>query len=154
MPADERRRALDRAVRALARRDHSAASIRARLSRADVDDETCEDVVETLVRAGYLDDARFATTRASHLAAAGYGDAWIRGDLEAQGVSDELAGEALSALPPERDRALAQAAKLGDPLRAARSLARRGFSQESLEAVLASSVADDPVPGVGYECSI
>ena len=43
--------------------------------------------VETLARVGYLDDERFARDRAAQLAGRGYGDEWIRADLEAQGVA-------------------------------------------------------------------
>ena len=55
-----REEALDRAVRALARRDHSVSSLRERLERAGVPAAVQEDAVETLTRAGYLDDERFA----------------------------------------------------------------------------------------------
>ena len=141
----ERREALSRATRALARRDHSAASLRAKLERAGIPEPAQTDALEALARAGYLDDARFARDRAAHLAARGYGDEWIRGDLEAQGVPAEAVEPALDHLEPERERAAREAARLGGGLRAARSLARRGFSVESLEAL----VAQDPGAGVG-----
>jgi hypothetical protein len=48
---------------------------------------------------------------------------------------------ALEALEPEEERARGAAAALGGGTRAARALARRGFSEESLEAVPAD-VAD------------
>jgi regulatory protein len=146
---DERRAVLDRAVRALARRDHSAASLRAKLDRAGVSESAREDAVETLERAGYVDDARFARDRAAHLAARGYGDDWIRADLAAQGVNREAAEPALEALEPEGERATRQAAKAGGGVRAVRALARRGFSEGSLERLLATVVADDLPEGVG-----
>jgi hypothetical protein len=50
----------------------------------------------------------------------------------------------------ERDRALEQVAGARDLARAARALARRGFTEDSVEAVLARRpVADDPAAGVG-----
>jgi regulatory protein len=146
---DERERALDRAVRALARGDHSTAGLRAKLERAGISDSAQVDAVEKLARAGYLDDARFARERAASLAARGYGDEWICGDLEAQGVAAGALEAALTALEPERERALALAAGLGGGLRAARTLARRGFSEDVLEVVVAEAVADDPSTGVG-----
>ncbi len=146
---DERKRALDRAVRALARRDHSAEAVRAKLERAGFAQEARDDVVGSLVRAGYLDDARFARERAAQLAGRGYGDEWISADLAAQGVSRAVAGDAVAALAPEPERALEHAARLGAPPRAARALARRGFSEDSIEAVLAGAVAEDSPPGVG-----
>ena len=131
---NERERALDRAVRALARRDHSAESLRAKLERAGASEQAQKDALETLARAGYLDDARFARDRAVHLAGRGYGDGWIRADLEAQGVSPEVVEPALLVLAPERERALREASERGGGLRAARMLQRRGFSEDSLEA--------------------
>jgi regulatory protein len=142
---DERRDALLRATRALARRDHSAASLRAKLDRAGISEDAQIDALDALARGGYLDDGRFARDRAAHLAERGYGDEWIRGDLEAQGVPAESVDPALEELEPERDRMAREAARLGGGLRAARSLARRGFSEENLEAL----VAQDPGAGVG-----
>lgn len=142
---EEGREALDRSVRALARRDHSAASLRAKLDRAGISEGAQAEVLDTLERAGYLDDARFARDRAVQLAGRGYGDEWIRADLEAQGVAAEVAVPALAKLEPEADRAERESLRLGGGLRAARSLARRGFAEETLEAL----VARDPGAGVG-----
>jgi regulatory protein len=147
VPEDEgeRAQALERAVRALARRDHSEASLRARLARAGVSEEAREDAVERLARAGYLDDGRFARDRAAHLAARGYGDEWIRADLDAHGVAAPAVDDALAALEPERRRALTEAEKLADGLRAARTLQRRGFSEESLEPLFDGPLRTTPV---------
>ena len=140
----ERDAALERAARALARRDHSTESLRAKLERSGISAQAQEDAVEALARAGYLDDGRFARDRAARLAGRGYGDEWIRADLEKQGIALEAAEAALDALEPERERALREARRLRAGLHAARTLGRRGFSEESLEAVLARTVADDP----------
>ncbi len=141
---DEREDALNSAVRALARRDHSVQSLRAKLERAGVSEPARDEAVETLAGAGYLDDERFARDRAERLAARGYGDDWIRADLEVQGVAPEVIEIALAALEPERERALREARKLEPGPRTARALLRRGFSEETLEGVLAGPVADDP----------
>lgn len=145
MEDEERRDALLRATRALARRDHSSASLRAKLDRAGISEDAQTDALAALARGGYLDDERFARDRATHLAARGYGDEWIRGDLEAQGAPAEAAAAALDELEPERERAEREARRLGGGLRAVRTLGRRGFSEESLEAL----VAQDPGAGVG-----
>jgi regulatory protein len=140
----ERASALDRAVRALARRDHSAASLRAKLERAGISEPARDEAVETLAGVGYLDDERFAHDRAERLAARGYGDDWIRADLDVQGVSREVAETALARLELERERAVREAAKLGAGPRAALALQRRGFSEEALDGLVTESVADDP----------
>jgi regulatory protein len=141
---DEREWALERAVRALARRDHSAAALRAKLERTGVSEPAREAAIETLAGVGYLDDERFARHRAEGLAARGYGDDWIRADLEAQRVASEVVETALGGLEPERERALREARKLEAGPRAARALQRRGFSEEALEGLLMGPVADDP----------
>jgi regulatory protein len=152
--AGEEQRAVDSAVRALARRDHSAASLRTKLDRAGLSEAAQSAALDVLERAGYVDDARFARDRAAVLADRGYGDAWIRADLERQGIEREAADAAVGTLEAEPGRALREAAKAGGGLRALRSLGRRGFSEDALEAVAAASVADDAPEGVGYESSI
>jgi regulatory protein len=141
---DERDAAIDRAVRALARRDHSTESLRARLERSGFSSQAREDALETLAGGGYLDDGRFARDRAAHLAARGYGDEWIRADLGAQGVAAEAVDAALAALEAESERALREVAKHGGGLRAARLLERRGFSTDTLDRVLGGTVAEEP----------
>jgi regulatory protein len=154
VPADEapeRWAAIERAVRALARRDHSAAELAAKLARSGVSEAVRADAVETLERVGYVDDRRFACDRAARLAERGYGDAWIRADLEARGVTSEAVEAALAAVEPEGERAVRTAAKAGDAARSARLLARRGFSDDVIECVLSRAVAQDRSEAVGYE---
>ena len=154
MPGDEapeREAAIERAVRALARRDHSAAELGAKLARAGVSEAVRVDAVETLERVGYVDDGRFACDRAARLAERGYGDAWIRADLDARGVTSEATEAALAALEPEDERGIRAASKAGDAVHQARLLARRGFSDDVIERVLARAVAHDPPEAVGYE---
>jgi regulatory protein len=131
--ADEREGAIDRAARALARRDYSAAGLRARLDRTGLSDEAQADAVETLERLGYVDDERFARDRAARLADRGYGDDWIRTDLEAEGVDAETAAASVAALEPEDERAGRALAGTGDAARRLQRLARRGFSEETIE---------------------
>jgi regulatory protein len=132
--------AIERAAKALARRDHSSASLKAKLARAGASEEATEAAIGALERAGYVDDARFAHDRAAHLAAKGYGDEWIRGDLSTQGV---VADGAIAALDPEAERAEREAARLGGGVKALRALARKGFSEESLEPLLHSTAGEE-----------
>lgn len=80
---------------------------------------------------------RFAHDRAAHLAARGYGNEWIRADLEAQGVGPEAVEPALGALEPERERAVAECERQGGGVKAVKILARRGFSEDAVEPILA-----------------
>jgi regulatory protein len=127
--------ALAIATVALARRDHSAAGLSAKLERRRVAPAERERALASLARAGYVDDDRFAAGRAAALAARGYGDEAIRFDLERHGVAGETVAAALAALAPECDRAAAVVAAAGRDLRTARRLAARGFAPETIEAL-------------------
>ena len=128
---------LDLAISALRHRDRSAAELDARLAERGVEAAAREQALETLARIGYLDDERFARTRAEQLAARGSGDELIRHDLESRGIGAEEIEAALSEVEPERARAARIAAERGRSLKTARYLASRGFGADSLEGVVA-----------------
>jgi SOS response regulatory protein OraA/RecX len=132
------------AVRALTHRDLTAHELATRLAREGVSEAELEVTLDRLGRAGYVDDARFAMDRARTLAARGRGDAAIRADLDQRGVDPERAEHALAGLEPEPERARRLVLQLGGGARAARALARNGFSEESLETALPGLVAPDP----------
>lgn len=139
--ARERRRlaALDMAVAAVRRRDRSEHDLRARLDGRGVSAAEQERALGTLRRAGLVDDERYAIGRAEGLARKGYGDAAIRHDLQRSGVEAEQIAAAIELLQPEAERAAEQARRLGGGIRAARGLARRGFGEEVVEALVAGA---------------
>jgi regulatory protein len=132
---------IDVAARALRHRDRSRAQVDARLARAGVGEEQREEALDTLERVGYVDDSRFALTRAAALAARGHGDLAIRHDLEEAGVGAEQVAAALAGLEPESERARAVAARLGRTAKTAAQLARKGFSEEAVEAAIGPEFA-------------
>jgi SOS response regulatory protein OraA/RecX len=138
-----RHEALAVSTRALRYRDLSTRALERRLEQRDVAPAERAEAVETLKRAGVLDDRRFARGRAAALAGRGYGDAAIRSDLERHGVARELVEAAVSELEPEEARAAPVAASAGGGVRAARVLARRGFGADAIEA----AVGDVAEPG-------
>ena len=109
----EREDAVQTALRALRFRDRTSAELAARLERRGVGEAEREQALETLERIGYVDDARFARSRAEQLE------------------------EALAELEPERERAAAIVAARGRSPQTARYLASRGFGEEALEWVVA-----------------
>ena len=111
----------DVALRALRAADRSRAELDARLERQGFVETDRAQALDDLERLGYLDDERTALLRAERLAQRGYGDAYIRADLNRRGLP---ADEALAALTPERERAEALAGK------GPAWLSRRGFAQE------------------------
>jgi SOS response regulatory protein OraA/RecX len=122
------------AARALEHRDRSRRQLDERLTRAGVDDAGRAEALETLERVGYLDDARYAHTRAASLAGRGYGDDGILHLLGKDGVAPEEAIGALAGLVPERDRAAEIVARLGPGPKTAAHLGRKGFGEDAVEA--------------------
>jgi regulatory protein len=127
-----RARAVGGATRALAARDRSRAALDERLARAGIPAAVRTEALDDLQRAGLVDDARLARSRAEALAARGYGDAAIRSRLGREGVSAELARAALAELQPERDRLRGLFEREGRSPRALRRLAARGFDRDML----------------------
>jgi regulatory protein len=132
---------LDIAARALRHRDRSRQEIADRLARAGVEEEDRADALDTLVRVGYVDDARFALARAEALATRNLGDEAIRHDLGGHGVAGEAVEAAIASLAPEAVRARAVAGRLGLSAKTAAALARKGFSPDSLESAFGSEIA-------------
>jgi regulatory protein len=124
------------ATRSLRHRDRSSHEIDERLAKAGVTAPDRADALRTLERVGYLDDARFASTRAAALASRGQGDRAIRFELAGHGLSAEQVETALATLLPEADRAAALADRLGRTPKTAARLSRKGFSTDSLETAL------------------
>ncbi len=139
----EPRTAVDAALDALAHRDLSAADLERRLAAKGFDETAREEALATLRRTGVLDDRRFAESRAAALAARGAGDAFVRHDLIRAGIGPELVDEAIALLEPEAERALRIAERRGYGAKTARYLSGKGFSEDSLGALVASSGGDE-----------
>jgi len=128
---------LDLAIRALRFRDRTTAELAARLEQRGVGEAERLQALETLERIGYVDDERFARTRAEQLAERGSGDALIRDDLERRGLAADVIDLAVGALERERERAARIADHRGRSAKTARYLASRGFGEEALEGLVA-----------------
>jgi SOS response regulatory protein OraA/RecX len=139
-----RAEALAVAGRALRRQDLTAYGMAERLGRASVAPAAVEESLAVLSRAGLVDDARFACSRAGRLAERGYGDAAIRYDLDRQGVDPELIQQALEGLEDERERARRLVERRGPGAKTGRYLASKGFSEGALEAAAGGDFAPDP----------
>jgi SOS response regulatory protein OraA/RecX len=135
--------AVDAALRALRHRDLSATDLEHRLAAKGYDEMERADALATLQRTGLQDDRRFAESRAESLAARGAGDALVRHELVRAGVDDELVAEAIALLEPEHERALRIAERRGHGPKTARYLSGKGFSDDSIGAVVASSDGDE-----------
>jgi SOS response regulatory protein OraA/RecX len=137
--------AREAALRAVGQPVPTEAAIRQRLVARGIAPADRERALETLERVGVVDDARVAQGRAAALAVRGGGDALIRDDLERRGVAPHLVDEAVGRLEPELERARTIVAARGASPRTLRRLAAKGFSEETIETL----VADQPDAELG-----
>jgi regulatory protein len=125
-----------RALRLLARREHSRDELARKLSPHAESQEALESVLDFLISKRLLSNERFAEVRA-HWLARKYGAAKIRQDLTSKGVAAELAERVTSDLEElEKAKAIlarkyrAPATTREERAKRARFLQGRGFSGE------------------------
>jgi regulatory protein len=109
--------------------------------RAGIDDGEAALVIEHLRDAGYLSDTRAASERARVLASRSLGDAAIAADLARRGVPRDEIDTALAELSPEPERAQILVERTSDRPRLARALRSKGFSSDTIEAILGAAIA-------------
>ena len=133
-----------RALRLLARREHSRDELAGKLSPHAESKETLESVLDFLVAKKLLSSERFAEVRARSLARK-YGAAKIRQDLKAKGLGDELVARVSTDGELERARGILQRKYRGqattreERARRARFLQGRGFSYDAIRGALGLS---------------
>ncbi len=144
-PADQ---AWQRAVRWLAAHDRSEQELRLRLGALEITPAVIDQTIGRLRALRYLDETRFAHVTAEQAARRGRGSDYVRAQLVAKGVPEQLidaaigtafADEAALARQVLSGRYQAPAAHRGARGKAARFLLQRGFP----EAVVAAVVEDD-----------
>jgi SOS response regulatory protein OraA/RecX len=128
-----RAKALAAATRSLAASDRSQRALEQRLARAGHSVAAREAAVASLARAGAIDDARLAESRAELLARRGYGDAAIRADLRRRLIAPEVAASAVAALEPEVERLRRTLENERVTPALLRRLAARGFSRDTVD---------------------
>ena len=133
-----------RALRLLARREHTRAELARKLAPHAASGEAVDALLEGLVAQRLLSEARYAEERTRVLARK-FGAARIRHELRSRGVPPEIV-ERVSA-EGERERAAAilarkyrtPAATREERARRARFLQGRGFSHDTIRTVLSSA---------------
>ncbi|MBL6752149.1 MAG: regulatory protein RecX [Nevskia sp.] len=85
-----------RALRLLARREHSARELQHKLAVRGVEQAQAAAVVGELAQAGWQSDARYVGSLVRSRVAQGYGPLRIESELIAAGVAEPLAREALA----------------------------------------------------------
>lgn len=147
-PADAR----EAALRALGRREYSAAELKFKLSQRGHEDGRVAEVVGELSAAGWQSDERFAEMLARSRAGQGYGPLRIRAELAAARVADTEIEAALRALECDfselackvhRRKFRKPAASAAEWQKQYRFLAGRGFESAQIRAALKSPPEDD-----------
>ena len=134
-----------RALRLLARREHSRLELRRKLAPHAASPEILDAVLAELVARKQLSDERHAEERARWLARK-FGAAKIRQDLMAKGIGQELAERAIAGLDEVHRARQILARKYRDHgmtreerARRARFLQSRGFSYDTIRSALGLS---------------
>ncbi len=138
-----RSEALAVGTNALRGRRLSVGELDERLQAAGVSGEERREALETLSRAGFLDDASLAASRAEALEMRNLGNDAIRSDLVHRGIEAELVEEALGRISPESDRASRIVEERGSSAATARHLARKGFSADTVESLFPAEIAQE-----------
>jgi len=131
-----------RALRLLARREHSRAELARKLAPHAGSREALALLLDALAARKQLSDERYAEARAHQLARK-YGAARIRADLKAKGIAPELAARVSGEEELERAREIlarkyrAAAATREEIARRMRFLQSRGFSHDTVRRLLA-----------------
>ena len=136
-----------RALRLLARREHTRQELESKLSPHAGTSEDLQSLIAGLKQKNQLSEERFAEERTRSLSRK-YGAARIRQDLRAKGVSDELIGRVTSEGELERARAILErkyrspAASREERAKRMRFLQGRGFSFDIIRSLLSSRDAE------------
>ncbi|KAA8976940.1 MULTISPECIES: regulatory protein RecX [Gammaproteobacteria] len=152
--SDDRQYLRERAMKLLARREHSRLELWRKLERAAESGELLAEVLDELAGEGWQSDERFAESFSRQRIEAGYGPLRIRSELEQRGVSGD--SQALTALAEDDwvNMALEQRQKRFGPEapaewkekgRQGRFLAQKGYSHSHIEKALAMT-PDDGLP--------
>jgi regulatory protein len=136
-----------RALRLLARREHTPQELESKLSPHAGSSEAVDVLISELKTKNQLSEARFAEERARQLSRK-YGAARIRQDLKSKGVSEELIDQVSSDGELERARAILErkyrepAATRQEKAKRMRFLQSRGFSSEIIFKLLSARDRD------------
>lgn len=145
--------AYGRALDLLAARAYTARGLRRKLIQKEVPAEEADAVIERLLAAGLLDDAKYALAYArAKLVGAGSSPRRVKGELARKGVASEVAEDAIQSVIVDEEVdtratvlrvARKKLASMGDlePLVLRRRLfaflARRGYDLEEIKGVVA-----------------
>ena len=135
-----------RALELLARREHSATELADKLRLRGFEPALVTLVIGALQAEGLQNDARFTETYVHHRVLRGYGPVRIRQELQARGISADLAEAALASAGTDWTERLAEVwsrkfgkrapANYPEQAKQSRFLHQRGFSSEQIHRLM------------------
>ena len=142
----------DKALGLLARREHSARELKAKLAVRGSDAGEAKSAIERLQEQRYQSDGRFAGSLARQRSGQGYGPRRIAAELKSHGVADaeiraaldglDVDWPALAAAQLRRRHGNVPAEAPAERARRAAFLLRRGFDAATVRAVTRADVGD------------
>jgi regulatory protein len=142
------------AIGLLARREHSAGQLKAKLGSRGFDSDATEAVLEDLARRGLQSDERYVASFITHHAARGQGPVRIRAELRESGVAAELVDRLLDEADVDwvdtartaRRKKFGESPPGGFAERAKQSrfLQYRGFSQDHIRGAFGPGAGEEP----------
>jgi regulatory protein len=137
-----------RALRLLARREHSRGELARKLAPRAESAEALDRLLDALEAKKQLSNERYAELRARQLARK-YGAARIRRELEAKGIDEDLVGRASAGDEATRAAAIlarkyrSPASSREERARRMRFLQQRGFSHDTIRTLLSSDATGE-----------
>lgn len=144
--------ARDSALRALGRREHSAAQLKQKLESRGYGEDAAEQAVEDLAERGWQSDARYAEVLIRSRVSQGYGRLYIKAELEVAKVPAEEISAAFAAAEVDWMQVAADlhARRFGvtpktmaDRQKQYRYMAGRGFTSEEIRAAMKGTEPDE-----------
>lgn len=138
--------AYEKALGLLARREHSARELKAKLARKGLDADASSAALADLQAKNFQSDARFGEMLVRTRIAAGFGPRWILAELKTHGIGNDAAQALFDAAAPDwpaqvrdlvrRRYGARPAANLAERRKRAAFLLRRGFDVATVQSAI------------------
>ena len=146
--------AYEKAIALLARREHSARELKAKLERRGFDSQESAATLKNLQSKNFQDDARFGEMLVRSRIAGGYGPRWIIAELKTHGIAEDAASALVDAAEPDwpalirvllrRRHGAKQVVSVAERRQRVDFLLRRGFDASTVQSITHAGLVDSP----------
>ena len=144
--------AYEKAIALLARREHSARELKAKLERRGFDPQESAATLKALRSKDFQNDVRFGEMLVRSRIEGGYGPRWILAELKSHGMAEATALALIDAAAPDwpdlirrqlrRRYGAKRAASLAERAKRAAFLLRRGFDATTVQSITRAQALD------------